>query len=386
MNWGHHSQPRIFQPRIFQRRIESRRIAIVFVLFGSTAMLSESLPQWVNAADVTITQTADTQNAASQNALTAPTASPLLVSSSDAGSDYRATDSLVTLRDEQLDAQTCLQSLAWPAVEFSVRSEPSQGSDYDALIRFPSPIGTGDPQNDQVVMEWYAARKRLPGVALPALVVVHESGSRMKVGRLFAQNLRSDTLHTFLIHLPHYGRRRQEGQPKDPSKFIEVLRQGVADVRRARDAVAALPDIDCDRIGLQGTSLGGFVAATVAGIDQGYSRVFVTLAGGNLYDILQRGGQDAAKVRQMLAENGYTGKRLEDAIRVVEPMRLAHRVDPARMWMFSAKQDRVVPLKNALELARAARLTEDHHIQVDGDHYTAILHFPVIVARIREQM
>ncbi|MDA0659730.1 MAG: prolyl oligopeptidase family serine peptidase [Planctomycetota bacterium] len=360
----------------FGQNIEIRQSVITWLIFCLVIVVIKPLTWQTHAAE-----TSDSPRGTT--ALTFTSASILLPNQVN---EYRAVDSLTTLSDTVIDAQACLQSLAWPPVEFSVQSTPSQDSDYDALIRFPSPIATGDPLNDQVVLEWYPARKCAPGVALPALVVVHESGSGMKVGRLFAQNLRSDNLHTFLVHLPHYGRRRLEDQPKDPSKFVEVLRQGVADVRRARDAVAALPDIDPQRIGLQGTSLGGFVAATVAGLDRGYSRIFVTLAGGNLYDILQSGGQDAAKVRQMLAENGYTGQRLEEAIRVVEPLRLAHRIDPAKMWMFSAKQDRVVPLKNALELARAARLTEDHHIQVDGDHYTAILHFPVIVARIREQM
>jgi len=121
-------------------------------------------------------------------------------------------------------------------------------------------------------------------------------------------------------------------------------------------------------------------------MDRAYTRIFVTLAGGNLYGILQHGGQHAAKIRQMLEEAGYHGLRLEEALRTVEPMRLAHRVDPAAVWMFSAKQDRVVPIQNAVAWAQAARIPAEHHVQVDGDHYSAILHFPTIVARIREQM
>ena len=128
-----------------------------------------------------------------------------------------------------------------------------------------------------------------------AIVVVHESGSNMAVGRLFARSLRAYGLHTFLIHLPYYGERATAGRDWDRVDFLPTMRQAVADVRRARDAAAGLPDVEPGRIGLQGTSLGGFVAALAGSLDGRFSAVFIMLAGGNLDDLVANGRQDTAK-------------------------------------------------------------------------------------------
>ncbi len=131
-------------------------------------------------------------------------------------------------------------------------------------------------------MEWYQAKDESGAVLnAPAAVIVHESGSGMTVGRLIAQGLRQRGLHTFMIQLPYYGVRRAGEKPTGERVFA-AMRQAIADVRRAKDAVAAIPLVDSTRISLQGTSLGGFVTATTAGLDQGYHRVVIFLAGGDL--------------------------------------------------------------------------------------------------------
>src|SRR6185312_9484118 len=101
-------------------------------------------------------------------------------------------------------------------------------------------------------------------------------------------------LHAFLVHLPGYGARRVEGHSQ-LDRTLPSLQQAIADVRRARDAVVALPMVDDSVVGVQGTSLGGFVAATVAGLDHGYNRVFILLAGGNLEEVLFHGSNEVAK-------------------------------------------------------------------------------------------
>jgi len=57
--------------------------------------------------------------------------------------------------------------------------------------------------------------------------------------------------------------------------ILSGMKQAIIDVRRGKDAVACLPLVQKDVVGIQGTSLGGFVTATVAGLDRGYGRVFV---------------------------------------------------------------------------------------------------------------
>ncbi len=310
-----------------------------------------------------------------------------------AGREFRATDSLqvdaITLAtDETDDVKECLDGLCWQPTEFVVTCEKSPRSDRgDILIRFPSPIASGVEGNDRVAMEWYVARdeEQVP-VAARSVVVVHESGSGMTVGRMFARGLRAQGLHAFLIHLPHYGERRATKKRPANVDFITMMHQAITDVRRARDVVAVLPGVDMSHIALQGTSLGGFVSATTACLDRGYDSVFLMLAGGELYDLLQNGEKDAAKVREKLAEAGLSGERLRSLAWKIEPTRVAHRLDPQRTWLYSGSFDRVVPLKNAIALAKAASLEPEHHIQLLANHYTGIVYLPFVLDHIRTQI
>lgn len=301
---------------------------------------------------------------------------------------FQARDTLAVGTEESADARACLDGLCWTPGDFPVTLEPPRDhGGMEAYVRFPSPRPSGNAINDLVSMEWYPAldadRKRMRA---PAVVVVHESGSQMEVGRLFAKALAARKVHAFLIQLPYYGPRKPPGHSRDAENVLPALRQAVADVRRARDAVAVLPDVDGEHVSLQGTSLGGFVTAAVAGLDAGYQRVFIMLAGGDLYGVITNGTREAAQLRELLEKKGYTGEGLRDIIQPIEPLRLAHRIRPDVTWIYSADKDQVVPLKNVQLLADAAKIPSDHHVTLWGDHYKVIVYFPVIIEHIDQRL
>jgi len=301
---------------------------------------------------------------------------------------YAARDTLpAALEDANADAAACLRELTWPPQEFSVTVSPAADQPYDYLVRFPSPRPSGDATNDTVTIQWHAARNDTGElIDAPAIVVVHESGSNMEVGRLFARSLQMKQLHALMIQLPYYGPRRGGGKGPPTEKMLLTMRQGIADVRRAYDAVAAIPQVDRRRIGLQGTSLGGFVSATSASLDGCYDRVFIMLAGGNLPEMIQRGEKDTAKLRDKLTAAGYDAEGIRDLLWQVEPTRVAHRLPAESTWLYNAMYDRVVPLENGQALADAIGLADGHHIRLPGNHYTTIVYFPWIVNHVAGQM
>ena len=302
-----------------------------------------------------------------------------------AGGKFPAHDTLNCAVDSVADAAACVDGLRWTPGGFSVGIEAAQGQG-DWLVRFPSAVPSGDATNDNVAMEWHMARDKdgKPKVA-PAIVIVHESGRGMVAGRIFAKGLRPYGFHTFMIYLPGYGA-RTSAITGDPQKMLPALKQAIADVRRARDAVVALPFIDKTLIGLQGTSLGGFVTATVAGLDRGYDRTFILLAGGNIADVILTGTRDAAGLRKRLMEAGITEAQIREHSQSIEPMRLAHRLDPKTVWLYSGKNDEVVPPACSRAFATAGKLDRDHHIELPVGHYTAAILMPLILPRINELM
>ena len=304
---------------------------------------------------------------------------------------FQATDSLNPADKASVDAKQCLEGLVWKAGSFEVTLQPNQHPLDPAIVRFPSPRPTGVAVNDSVALEWYSAKNESGEIIdAPAIVVVHESGSQMQVGRLIAKALHAQGIHAFMIQLPTYGLRRpQHVEPQD-ELFGSVMKQGIADARRARDAVAALPHVDARSISIQGTSLGGFVTATAAGIDRGFATVHIMVSGGNLFELVSNGNREAGKLRDKLAEAGFTGDKLKQLLAPIEPLRLAHRYDAKNTWLYTANRDQVVPPRHAEELRIAGGIDKDHEMILFADHYTGIVYVPVIVAdiakKIREEL
>ena len=307
---------------------------------------------------------------------------------------FDARDSLHIEPDASADAQAMLDDLAWQAEPFQVLCQADEGhgdeSGPDALVTFPSPYPSGDAVNDRVVMEWYAARdKQGRPLDTSAMLVLHILDGRMYVARLIARTFAFSGTHAFVLHLPHYGRRRGPDFREREAPFLARVRQGVVDARRARDAIAALPHVRSERIGIQGTSLGGFVTSITAAIDAAFDPVFITLGGADIHGMLLHGRRDSEKVRRHLEEAGYVGEKLRALAWAVEPSRLAHRLNPQCTWLYSAKDDQVVPAANARTLATAAGLAPAHHVWLSGDHYTCAIHLPRVTAHmarvIREQ-
>jgi len=302
-------------------------------------------------------------------------------------STFEANDSLNVGVEPNEDTRACLDGLKWNPTKFPVRLEAAQKDCGDWLVRFPSPKPTGNARNDEVAMEWYQVKNKagqpIPG---PAAVIIHESGSGMTVGRMIAKGLRAKGIHTFMVQLPYYGVRREAGgRPKDIN-LIGALQQGITDARRAKDAVACMPYVDTARISLQGTSLGGFVTATTAGLDQGYHRVVVFLAGGDLYSVIMEGKKESEKVREELLGRGMTESDVRQMLLSIEPLRLANRIDPSRTWLFSALYDDVVPPRNSKLFAEAAHLTKSHHLELEANHYSGVVFLPTVTQQMADIM
>jgi len=298
---------------------------------------------------------------------------------------FEARDTLAPQRDSRQDARDCIKGLIWQPSAFQVQVTAAAGK-CDQLVSFPSPKKSGSERNDRVSLEWFQARDENGKIKqAPAMLIVHETGSNMAVGRTFAVCLRAMGYHAFMIHLPYYGERRQPKTRLPISKMMKAVPQAVADIRRARDAIAALPKVQRP-LALQGTSLGGFLVATAGALDDGFDRVYIVLAGADLFDILQKGKKDAAEIRRELAKLGLADKELRSLLNRIEPGRLAHRLPVGRTWLYSARKDTIVPLANARKLAQAANLKPHEHRIFSGDHYSCVVYLPHIISHIDEMM
>src|SRR4051812_46075018 len=155
-------------------------------------------------------------------------------------------------------------------------------------VRFPSPVVTPDEANNTVHAEYF--RPTRPGKR-PAVIMLHILGADFALSRYVAARLADRGVAALFVKLPYYGERRPEGSGKrflsaDMGRAITAMRQGVCDIRRAAAWLACRPEIDADRLGVAGISLGGIMSSLAASVDPSLNRAALLLAGGDLAEIL----------------------------------------------------------------------------------------------------
>lgn len=298
---------------------------------------------------------------------------------------FKASDTPRTITDKNTEMRAFLEPFAWEPVEFDVRCTSTPGMAYDALVRFRSPKPTGERWVDEVVLQWYAARGA-DGKAIeaPAVLLVHSLHPRMVIANQIAQDFAKRGLHAFVIQMPGYGLRWNGAGQSPGVTTLEHGGQAVADCLRARDAIRALPNIKPGPIALQGTSLGGFIAATAGGIEPAFDPVILLISGGDGYGTLMQGLHDALYLRQALERKGYRGDALRQLLEPVEPLRVAHRLNPQRTWLITASDDVTIPKASSDALARVIGLDDEHHITLNATHYTIAVMLPVITRHMAD--
>ncbi len=259
--------------------------------------------------------------------------------------------------DAPAEATAVLEGLGWEGGEFDITVIAADEADFDARVAFDSPLPMAEDETRRVVLRWYAAGSSPADAAAKgddsadrpsaAVLVVHSLHPDMPVATMLARGLSGRGVHAFVLELPGYGLRREEPPRMTGVTALLQAKQAVTDTRRSYDAVRALAEhderfgigrpIDPDRIAVQGTSLGSFVAATAAAIDGCFSETFLLLSGGDGVEVLTDGQKDAFHVRNALRHYGYTDDdSLLTLIRPIEPLTIAHRLDPQTTWMYNA--------------------------------------------------
>jgi dienelactone hydrolase len=266
-----------------------------------------------------------------------------------------------------------------PAV-FAYELEPLRDDDRYRVqaLRFPSPIVSPDAVNNTVHAEYFVPR--VPGSdpqnrpRRPAVIVLHILGADFALSRYLAARLADRGVAALFVKLPYYGERRPPGEPRqflsaDIERSIGAMRQGICDVRRAAAWLAVRPEIDPERLGVTGISLGGIIAAVAAAVDPTLNRSVLMLAGGDLGQILWQ-MPESARYRALWIESGRTRADLKVLTDPFDPLTYADRLAGKRLLMIAGNADEVVPPASTRALWRAAG--RPPIVWYDCGHYSAL--------------
>ncbi len=250
-------------------------------------------------------------------------------------------------------------------------------------VRYPSPIVSPDPINNVVPADYY--RPNGPG-PFPGVVVLHILGSDFALSRFLAARLADANVAALFVKLPYYGERRPPEMPRRPSltrdreRTLIAMRQGICDVRRGIDVLASLPEIDPDRLGVTGISLGGIVSSVVAGVDPQVGRVVLLLAGGDLATILWESSErEAVQLRRDWTAQGQTRDDLDALVRPFDPLTHAEGLRTKAVFLMAGRADRVVPPESTRRLWDAAGRPD--LTWFDCGHYSAVAYLLPAIRR-----
>jgi dipeptidyl aminopeptidase/acylaminoacyl peptidase len=183
--------------------------------------------------------------------------------------------------------------------------------------------------------------------------------------------------------LPYYGDRNggqgQKGLARAAAAkdILAFFHQAVADVRRARDVLAAMPGVDSRRVGVLGVSLGAVIAATAAGVDPTFPYVILVVGGADLAKIIFHGSDETKFMADKLSKEGMDEAKTREFFKEVDPATHAGRIGADHCLLVHMKHDEVFP-KESVDLL-ADKIGKPTRISYDGKHTWVAIYAMAIV-------
>ena len=236
-------------------------------------------------------------------------------------------------------------------------------------IEFPSALNVFGTEN--IKIEFYVQKK---AGKFPTVLVLPISGGIDFSVRGFAKLFASNGFNCAIV----YNRHVDLDDTETAEEVENYFKQTVLDNRQILDYLVEREEVDSDRLGCLGLSLGGIRASMIAGVDERLKCTVMGLAGGSIADINML--SDKKEIRQYKEEligMGISSEiiyaELSDKV-ITDPLRLAQYIDARNVLMLTAMFDRVVPRKCCNQLRNAMGKPETVYLL--SGHYSSFLYLP----------
>lgn len=160
-----------------------------------------------------------------------------------------------------------------------------------------------------------------------------------------------------------------------------TAQRSLADYRRVLDWVEGVPELDSDRVGVFGVSLGAMDAVVLAAFDQRIDSLVVAMAGGDVpYLVRSTNYRRVVRGVEQLAEREGTSveelmARVDAEIKT-DPINVARYIDPERVLMIVTRTDAIIPFEAQQRLR--ASLGSPETLYLATGHRPSVLLFPKV--------
>ncbi|KPL13167.1 hypothetical protein AMJ85_00065 [candidate division BRC1 bacterium SM23_51] len=236
-------------------------------------------------------------------------------------------------------------------------------------VEFPSALNVFG--SDNVRFDYYVQRKK---ARFPTVLVLPISGGVDFTVKSFANCFASNGFNCAIVR----NRKVDLDDAESAEQVEDYFRQSVLDSRQVLDYLVQRQEVDANRLGCVGLSLGGIKTSMIVGVDERLKCCVMGLAGGSIADITLLSEEKKIKdyIRGLIdmgigPETIHT--ELSKKIKT-DPLKLAKHIDARNALMFIAMFDRVVPKKCGDRLWKA--IGKPEVVYLLSGHYTSILYLP----------
>jgi len=249
-----------------------------------------------------------------------------------------------------------------------------------AEIQFNSPDDDDDADNDLVYGVVYVPATR--SVAKSCIALVHGYSDRRSTYWLveYAQALQAQGHVVIAADQRNHGDRSTPGpyggvnKANSPAGMADIVSDSARDVRRSFDWLET--EVGCEKYGVVGHSMGGWIATIVAGADARIDGLVTLASGGNFDALLRKSGHDVFVGMSgrplFLADFGVNETLVKQALVSLDPVDAARwmseRVTVPALTMWHST-DPIIPSASFSALAAAAEANGGRRLTTGGVQY-----------------
>ncbi len=252
------------------------------------------------------------------------------------------------------------------------------------VVTFPSPMETAIDENNTVHAEYFQPAGKGP---FPGVVVLHILGGEFPLSQTVASSLARANVAALFVKMPYYGERRSTKSSRrmisrDPRETAEGMTQAVLDIRRAGAWLSSRPEVDKQRLGVTGISLGGIMSSLSAAGEPRFRKVANYLGGGRLAEFLwEKDHPDAEKFRSEWLAAGETRESFINTLTPVDPVTHGALLKDRDVLMVAAKNDEIIPPAATIALWESIGKRPEL-VWLDAGHITAAKFLPGEMSRL----
>lgn len=224
-------------------------------------------------------------------------------------------------------------------------------------MSYPSPVASTDPERNDIVR----AKLFRTATPEPALVVFLGGWRRDPMTVALAARFAQETgAQALWIELPFQGERTPKGRATGQLTFSDDLEQNAAtfvqaaqDVARAVEWMVRERKVDAKRVGILGTSLGGYVACDLYGMSDRFACAVGQITGGDVASVVFNGNWLTKGVRAGFEKRGLGEAEVRERMKPLDPATWAREARRDGLLLIAAENDEIVPLPTVKALAKA---------------------------------